>query len=230
MLKQNMAINDPQSTPINLSDAYALVTTEDHKRLYARWADNYDQTFAAQNLYRSPKRIADLFAQVVPSSAQTAIADIGCGTGLVGQHLADLLPNSQFDGVDISIQMLDQARAKMRADVSPVYRNLIEADLTADFAIACDSYDALISVGTFTHGHLGPEIINKLIPIVRVGGWFVIGVNSQHFVARMFQTTLTELHSDGLISAPVIHEVQIYDEGSEHFGHIAKVLVFSREK
>lgn len=225
-----MATDDQQSSPINLSDAYALVTTDDHKRLYARWADNYDETFAAQNHYRSPKAIADLFAQVVPTPAQKAIADIGCGTGLVGQHLAKLIPNSQIDGVDISIPMLDQARAKMRADGSPVYRNLIEADLTAEFAIAHDSYDAMISAGTFTHGHLGPEIITKLIPIVRLGGWFVIGVNSQHFVARKFQTTLTELQSNELISAPVAHEIQIYDEGSEHFGDIAKVLVFSRTK
>jgi len=225
-----MATDDQQSAPIDRSDAYALVTTDDHKRLYAKWADNYDETFAAQNEYRSPKAIADLFAQVVPAQAQAAIADIGCGTGLVGQYLAELLPESKIDGIDISIQMLDQARTKFRSDKSAVYRNLIEADLTADFAIEHDSYDALISAGTFTHGHLGPEIISKLIPVVRIGGSFVIGVNSQHFVARGFDSALSELWRDELISAPELHDIQTYGEGSKHFGDIAKVLVFKREK
>ncbi len=225
-----MATEDRRSTPIDLSDAYALVTTDDHKRLYAKWADNYDETFAAQNKYRSPKAIANLFAQVVPAQSQSAIADIGCGTGLVGQFLAELLPQAKIDGIDISVPMLEQARTKLRSDKSPVYRNLIEADLTADSAVDHDSYDALISVGTFTFGHLGPEIISKLITIVRIGGVFVIGVNSRHFVARGFEPALSELRRDELISAPDLHDIQIYDKGSKHFGDIAKVLVFKREK
>ena len=215
---------------INLSDAYALVTTDDHKRLYGKWADNYDETFAAQNRYRSPEKIAKLFAQVVPPQARAVIADVGCGTGLVGQYLAESLPKSQIDGIDISVQMLAQARTKFRSNNSPVYRNLIEADLTADFAITHGSYDALISVGTFTHGHLGPEIIRKLISVVRIGGSFVIGVNSQHFAARGFDLALSELWQDKLISAPELHEVQIYDEGSNHFGDVANVLIFRREQ
>lgn len=215
---------------ISLSDAYALVTTDDHKRLYAKWADNYDETFATQNRYRSPEEIAKLFAQVVPPQSRAVVADIGCGTGLVGQYLAELLPESQIDGIDISTQMLAQARTKFRSNKSPVYRNLIEADLTADFAIQHGSYDSLISVGTFTHGHLGPEIIRKLISVVRIGGSFVIGVNSQHFAARGFDVALSELWRDKLINAPEIHEVQIYDEGSKHFGDVANVLIFRRKK
>lgn len=225
-----MATDDQRSTPIDLSDAYALVTTDDHKRLYAKWADNYDETFAAQNRYRSPREIANLFVQVVPAQARPEIADIGCGTGLVGQRLAELLPGAQIDGIDISTQMLEQARTKIRPDKSPVYRNTIEADLTADIAIGHDSYDALISVGTFTHGHLGPEIIRKLISLVRIGGSFVIGVNSQHFAARGFDLALSELWRDELITEPKLHEIQIYEEGSKHFGDIAKVVTFRRTR
>ena len=40
--------------PVTLSDVYALVTPQDSRRLYARWAATYESDFVALNQYVIP--------------------------------------------------------------------------------------------------------------------------------------------------------------------------------
>ena len=88
----------------------------------------------------------------------------------------------------------------------------------------------MISAGTFTHGHLGPETFVALIDLVRVAGWFVIGVNAEHFEARGFASAINNIAKTGVISQPEIHVVNVYEVGSPHYGDCAKVNIFQRKK
>lgn len=224
--------NNPQDLDnnIGLADAYAVVTPEDNKRLYAKWADSYDTTFVEANRYRYPRAVAEHFAKVVPESVGNSVVDVGCGTGFVGAHLALLRPDCRIHGIDISTEMLTQAGEKLRDDLTPVYVNLIEADLTQPLNIPMDSYDAMLSAGTFTHGHLGPEVIQVLLPLVQVGGWFVIGINAEHFASRGFADMLADTVQSGQITQPALHKIQVYEEGSPHFGDQAVIATFTRAK
>lgn len=214
--------------PINLSDAYAIKTPEDSRRLYAAWADNYDQTFIAANNYIYPQRVADIFADLIPALPDMQIIDIGCGTGAVGNCLAGLRPELIIDGYDISPEMLAQATRLRRVDDSSVYRNLCEVDLTRN--LPSKIYDAMTSAGTFTHGHLGPETFLRLFELVARGGWFVVGINSEHYQARGFAEVIQTAVASEVISKPVIHEVDVYAPGSPHHGDRAKVCIFQRFK
>jgi predicted TPR repeat methyltransferase len=220
---------EPNPKPlIDLSDAYAVKTPEDNRRLYAAWAENYNETFIAANSYVYPRRVAELFAEYVPASGYTDVIDIGCGTGAVGSYLASLGPELVIDGFDISPEMLAQAAQTRRIDNSLVYRNLQEVDLTS--ALPNQTYNAMTSAGTFTHGHLGPETLVRLINLVNVGGWFVIGINAEHFKARGFAETFQSAVLSGIITQPVIRVVDVYETGSPHHGDKANICIFQRQK
>jgi len=199
---------------ISLDDAYALTSPDDARRLYARWAATYDSDFVAGCGYGHPRVIAEIFHEVV-SEADTAV-DAGAGTGLVGAHLCELRPDLALDGIDLSAEMLAVARAK------GVYRNLYERDLTQPVPGTESPYDALISIGLFTHGHLGPDALAHLIPLVRPGGHAVIGANERHFLDLGFEEVLVALGVTDL----ELRRVRVYDEDSVYRDSLNVVSTF----
>jgi predicted TPR repeat methyltransferase len=219
-------MRDDNESSINLEDAYALETPEDNRILYRNWASTYDSDFAQRNKYVYPKTIATICASLVDRSSPLTILDIGCGTGIVGLCLSELITESVIDGVDISAEMLHVASTKLRVDTKPVYGQLFEADLTEPISFANAKYDVAISAGTFTHGHLGPDALINVLSALRPGGRMVVGINKEHFVANGFVVALQQATDNQLISAPVFTEVQIYDEGSPHYGDLAIITTF----
>ena len=208
-----------------LSAAYALDGPAANRTLYARWAETYDSGFVVDSRYEYHQRVAAVFAAhslelIAPGEV---VVDIGCGTGLAGQALRQHR-NIAIDGVDISPEMLRQA-ARKRHDDSPVYRRLVEADLTRPLDIPDDTYAGAISAGTFTHGHVGPEALFEIVRIVRPGGSAAIGINAAHFVAAGFEPVLEQHARHGrivdlqLIDAPIYAGADMHDP--DQFAHIA---------
>ena len=138
---------------ISLEDAYALQTPEDNVALYRHWAETYDVEFARDRGYQYPQILADIYARH-SKPADTPVLDVGSGTGLVASALQEhhsVETQLTIDGVDISPEMLAVSRTKN------VYRHLFEADLTQSIDLPEKQYGAVVSAGTFTHGHVGPE-------------------------------------------------------------------------
>ncbi|MGD9701669.1 MAG: class I SAM-dependent methyltransferase [Acidimicrobiia bacterium] len=213
---------------IGLDEAYAVVTPEDSRRLYARWAETYDTGFVEANEYRYPERVAAIFVEVA-GELDGPILDVGCGTGLVGMALADTgHGDAHIDGIDISAQMIDRAARRQRADGSPVYHRLIEADLTQPVELPDGSYAGVVSAGTFTHGHLGPDDLHRLLRLGRPGAIFVVGINSQHYEARGFAARLDSDVRSGAIEDLVLREIPIYAADSPRADDLAMVAVFRR--
>ena len=212
---------------LGLDEAYAVKTPEDNRRLYAKWAATYESSFVDAKQYRYPKAISEVFNEHVPldSDEVARVIDIGCGTGLTGMYLSHLRSKLEIDGLDISPEMLEEARRKKRADDSAVYSHLNECDLTQPVVNKFESYDALICSGTFTHGHLGPDALKNVLALVRPAGWIVIGVNNEHFVVKDFQAELDSLANAKQITAPEILKIDVYEKGSPHFGDQARVIL-----
>ena len=209
---------------LGLDEAYSVQSPEDNKRLYAKWAATYDSSFVDAKQYRYPKAISEVFDQVVTDSV-ARVLDIGTGTGLTGMYLSRLRPDVVLDGMDISPEMLKQAALKTRTNGSAVYRQLYERDLTQDVLNENAPYEALISSGTFTHGHLGPECLRNLLPLLANNGWLVVGVNNEHFEAKAFAAQLDSLVLLGEITEPEILRIDVYEPGSVHYGDQARVIV-----
>jgi predicted TPR repeat methyltransferase len=208
---------------LGLDEAYSVKTPDDNRRLYAKWAATYESSFVDAKQYRYPKAIAEVFNDVLPPVNR--VLDIGTGTGLTGMYVTRLRPEVVIDGMDISPEMLAQAKLKTREDGSVVYRALYERDLTVAVPNENAPYEALFSSGTFTHGHLGPECLRNLLPLLVHDGWLVVGVNNEHFESQGFAGELESLVALGAIQTPEILRIDVYEPGSVHYGDQARVIL-----
>ena len=212
--------DDPDEGVRLLHRAYSLGAPDTHIDFYRDFAELYDSTFAASLGYIYPLGIASVLSgQQRPHGA---ILDIGCGTGLVATAIRKVDPSAAIDGVDISPDMLGKARAKGE------YRDLIAADLTADYSHIATDYAAIVSAGTFTFGHLGPELIPEMVGLCRSGAVAALGVNSIYFAEQCFRSVLDALEADGQIGNVVLHEMPIYDgRDAAHQDDTAMILAFT---
>jgi predicted TPR repeat methyltransferase len=145
-----------------LDRARGISTTEEASQLYAEWASTYDDDVFGALGFTGSARIADLLVEVLTDPAQPVV-DLGCGTGAVGQRLAQLGVTT-IDGIDLSPEMLTVAAR------TGAYRRLTVGDLN-DLPDAPNAmYAASVSAGTFTTGHVGPDAVPRLMRLLRPDG------------------------------------------------------------
>ncbi len=212
--------------PFTVDDAYALETPDDSVRLYGAWAETYDSDFVTTSGYVVYLRVSEqlLFSRMLIDGP---VLDVGCGTGIVGVCLReggiDIV-----DGVDISEPMLAEAGKKKTGAGDSVYRNLIAADLTRNLDIPDNQYGALVSAGTFTHGHLGPDSLDELWRVAAPGARCAIGVRTTHYAAAKFGDKLAADVAGGKITEPELLEVNMYSaetDNPEHANDKAYIVV-----
>lgn len=172
-----------------LQKAYAVETPDEVNDLYQDWAQSYDQDLLSQDLdYVAPQEAVRIFKTHFTKTS-ASILDVGCGTGLSGTALVKA-GFTHIDGIDLSPAMLEQARLKK------VYQNLQQADLLKGVDIADNQYDAALSVGTFTHGHVGPNAINEVLRLIKPGGIFCLTVNEGVFDKMDYPASLKQLEEN----------------------------------
>ena len=203
----------------DLDAAYGLRGPDDSRALYADWAESYDTGFAGRMGYRLPQVVALVFAEM--SDGRGPVLDAGAGTGLLVQALP-VRGMYEIDGLDISGEMLAVAAGK------GLYRRLIEADLTGVLPLADGVYGAVVSSGTFTHGHVGPEALDELLRVARKGALFVLAINAGHYGARGFEAKFAALGAR--VSGLVLREVRIYGDEADaaHRDDTAQIAVFRK--
>jgi SAM-dependent methyltransferase len=187
----------------DLDEAYQIDGPEDAKRMYGAWAESYDDSFGKAWGYIAPREIAAILKGEIAVGAE--ILDIGAGTGLV----AESLRGHTVDALDITPEMLEVAREK------GLYRALMLGDLTKVLEIPDGSYDAVISCGTFTHGHVGPECFPELLRITRPGAVFACGTIAPVLDGAGFGSALARMVALGQITPVAFRDIAIY-EGADH--------------
>jgi SAM-dependent methyltransferase len=187
----------------DLEEAYEINGPDEARRMYGAWAESYDDSFGRAWGYIAPREIAAILKAEIAPSAE--ILDIGAGTGLVAEHL----PGLTVDAIDITPEMLNVSRGK------GLYRALMLGDLTKALDIPDASYDAVISCGTFTHGHVGPECFPELLRITKAGAVFACGTIGPVLDGAGFGSALARLVAAGRITPIAWRDIPIY-EGAEH--------------
>ncbi|KAF1964391.1 hypothetical protein BU23DRAFT_594172 [Bimuria novae-zelandiae CBS 107.79] len=119
---------------------FAAKDQEESRKLYDQWASSYD---------------ADM--QTFSFTAPRIVAD-----GLAGAELGKL-GFQTIGGLDLSESMLKVA------EKTSAYRHLKIADLTKRLDTQDGAYDALTCSGTFTHEHLGPDLLTEFARVVKAG-------------------------------------------------------------
>ena len=169
--------------------AYTVTTNAETKDLYDAWADTYDADLTGGG-YAQPARVAERFI-AEGLTAEAAILDIGCGTGLSGVALRSS-GFTNIDGCDYSAGMLTVAAE------TGAYRRVFEADLhSPPIDAATEVYDAAAVVGVFGFAHVEPNALGEMLRPIKRGGLVVIGVNGPYYESGALPAKLDEFVADG---------------------------------
>jgi len=149
-----------------LDKAYSARDAASTRTLYDDWAASYEAE-VGENGYATPARCAAALKTHV-DDLTAPILDFGCGTGLSGLALR-LAGFEVIDGVDLSPEMLDGARAK------GVYRhlNMIEANET----LPSGEYNAISAIGVIGAGAAPISVLHTLMRALPTGGKLVFSFN-----------------------------------------------------
>ena len=200
---------------IGYDEAYSLKTPEDSIKLYNKWAQTYDEDFAINSNYLSPKKIS-IFFNKHKRNTDIPILDVGAGTGLVGECLYKS-GNKKIIGIDISPEMLKQAKLKR------CYSSLVIADVSKKIPLKNNSVGAVVSAGTFTHGHVGPDALDELLRVTKPGGLFVLSINTKVFVKGGFQEKFSRIKNS--ISVPAFNEFKAH--GNNKDANFSEIKIFA---
>ena len=96
-----------------------------------------------------------------------------------------------------------------------IYRSLLELNLEDPLDHLLKNYSAVVSAGTFTHGHLGPDALNGLISHFKSGTKFVIGINFDHYHSKGFEKKLKALINSNTIESFELNEDKVYNKENE---------------
>jgi predicted TPR repeat methyltransferase len=172
-----------------VNQAYSLDDDDKMVDFYRNWADDYDHQMLDELGYTSPITIARLLDEYLPDK-NARIFDIGCGTGLTCVFLHQQGYRA-LDGIDLSPDMVRVAENR------GIYQDVLLGDVNQPLAVADNSYDAAISSGTFTHGHVGPGPLQEIFRILRPGGILACTVHMDLWQSKGFETSFESLVATG---------------------------------
>ncbi len=152
--------------------AYECKSSTDVETRYDVWAKNYDKDLTSH--YDTPMRAAQQLSRYVENK-HTDILDVGCGTGLVGQALAEV-GYTNIEGLDLSNEMLKVAEQKTCYSLLFPFNLLEDPDLEK-------MYSAIISAGCITVGHAPAYVLSRVFSWLKPGGIFQITVR-QDFMEK----------------------------------------------
>ncbi|KAI1123812.1 S-adenosyl-L-methionine-dependent methyltransferase [Nemania abortiva] len=180
----------------NVKSAHALADSSEAQIFYDKWAPNYDEELKAKG-YASPRRCVEALISNVPppTSGKLKILDAACGTGLVGECLAQSSLAGQFivDGVDLSADMLAEARVK------GVYRDLETANLEERVEKQDSSYDLVMCVGALTKGHIGPNVLVEFARLTAKDGLIAATVHGDVWESGGYKAEIERLQDVGIV-------------------------------
>ena len=204
-----------------LNDAYSVKTPEDNIKLYKVWASSYDDDFAKKNDYRSPVLISNYYNKY-SNNNDLPVLDVGAGTGLIAEVM-NKKNTIDIDAIDISPEMLESAKSKN------CYNKLLEADLTKNLNIDNNYYGAIVSAGTFTHGHIGPNALDELLRVTKPSGLFVITIHSKVYVNQNFEQKFQDINEQ--ITDLTFHEEKAYGNNpdKDHGNDTVFITVFRKK-
>ena len=113
------------------------------RHLFDQFSIEYDERMIGQLSYRAPAILRELAALVLPGRKGLDVLDLGCGTGLAGAAFADRA--ARIDGIDLSPQMIDKARAR------GLYGDLAVADLESFLEEPGRAYDLILAADTLVY-------------------------------------------------------------------------------
>jgi predicted TPR repeat methyltransferase len=199
-------MSEPIGRSAFVDEAYHLEDENSMVDFYKKWAADYDHQMLDQLGYSSPTKIAQQLIEQLPDT-EASVFDVGCGTGLTCVFLAEK-GYSNLDGIDLSPDMVGVARER------GIYRQLLVGDVNLRLERDDASYDAVISSGTFTHGHVGPEPLEEIFRILKPGGILACTVHQDLWESMGFKAKFEVLVEQGTAQLISLNQDSYYRDGA----------------
>lgn len=171
-----------------MSNARAVFEAANKEELaasYDKWATSYDNDLVGQG---GPNEAVTELAKYVSLNAK--ILDAGCGTGVVGQLLAEQ-GYTNLEGLDLSTGMLEQAALKK------CYRALHQQALGEPLDFSDATFDAIIIIGVFVMAHVRSNAFEELLRIAKPNGHIIFTLRPEFYENTDFKSTMATLEQEG---------------------------------
>lgn len=181
------------------------------KQFYEDWAKNYNLDTSSSD-YTGPAIGARLLGQYLPAK-NARLLDAGCGTGLVGLEL-QAAGYTCVDGFDLSDSMAEQAIA------TGAYQQVLGG---VDMMRAAENYsgatyDAVLSIGVFTLGHVPPQALSVLLQLTSPAGLLLVSTRTHYYDQTDFQRVVDDLIDSGQLKLlQVIKDAPYNNDGDGHY-------------
>ena len=189
---------------------------ENVRAYYDDWARDYDLDTGSVD-YDAPSICVRLLRHFLADD-QAGLLDAGCGTGQVGVEL-ERIGYRRIDGFDLSEEMVRQAGER------GVYRELrggIDM-MRAARHYAHARYDAVLSAGVFTLGHVPPEALPVLLQLLRDNGLLVLSTRTHYYDQTGFQALVDDLVESGKVELlKLLRDAPYNKDGGAHYWVLRK--------
>lgn len=177
---------------------------------YESWAAEYEADVGSAD-YSGPAIAAKLLPRyLAPGDAR--LLDAGCGTGLVGRELGPL-GYSHIDGFDLSESMARRARE------TGSYREVrggVDIMRAADLYPA--DYDAVLSIGVFTLGHVPAAALEVLLGLAGAGGILLLSTRTHYYEETDFRDLVERLLAAGRLELlQCLRDAPYNRDGDAHY-------------
>ena len=162
--------------------------------LFDDFAETYDESMRKNLQYRAPERIAGLVVPMLKGRFPLRIVDLGCGTGFMGEALAEL--NAEIVGVDLSQKMLERAAKRGR------YARFVQGDVVEELMrVAEGDIHAVVAADVLIYlGDLKPLFFAVKHALAR-GGLFAFSVEALEQGTFQVRPSGRYAHADGYLRA-----------------------------
>jgi predicted TPR repeat methyltransferase len=139
--------------------------------LFDRFAESFDAKLAALE-YHAPQLVGDAVARLLPQPNKALrVLDAGCGTGLCGAYLAPYA--RELEGVDLSANMIDRARARN------LYDSFVKAELVGYIESVTNPFDVIVSADTLCYFGRLDRMTRGARRALRAGGLLIFTVEAR---------------------------------------------------
>jgi predicted TPR repeat methyltransferase len=194
-------------------------------RLFDSYAPSFDQHLVEALDYGVPEKLYEAVLAATPGATELDVIDLGCGTGLVGQHFRGVA--GRLTGIDISPRMMQQAERRH------IYDQLILGDYTHYLSARQDPCDLVLAADVFIYAGDLRAVFEAVARLLRPGGLFAFSLEAAPGGDYVLQRNRRYAHSLGYIDRLArqnrfdnvsVQSVKLRRHGEEHASGLIIVL------
>jgi predicted TPR repeat methyltransferase len=175
--------------------------------------------------YPDPEECAKM-CSTLDVDLEVDILDMGCGTGLVGEHLKKL-GFTNITGIDASPEMLEKARQK------DAYKALDECFLGQPDLFPREylsKFSVITASGVLAEGHLSNKFFDEMILALKPQGYAIFTTREEYMTKYKYEEKINELKDSSQWKLVKQVDFERYNEGPVGRFKPTTVTVYAYQK